>query len=94
MAGKFRPTPTIKPPTSSPSDAVDLAALGIVLVPDVLERTPPFVDAVRAGSPAAQAGIKPDDLVVFVGDNLVHSCKGLRDELARLERDAALRAGA
>ena len=32
-----------------------LASLGLVLVPDVLERTPPFVDAVRAGSPAAKA---------------------------------------
>ena len=40
--------------------------MGVVLVPDVLERTPPYVDEVRAGSPAEQAGIKADDLIVFV----------------------------
>ncbi len=71
-------------PRPSRTQPVDLAAVGMVLVPDVLERTPPYVDDVRAGSPAAQAGLKPDDLVVFVGENLVHSCKGLRDELSRI----------
>jgi S1-C subfamily serine protease len=65
--------------------------LGIVLVPDVLERTPPYVDEVRAGSPGERAGVKPDDLIVFVGDNLVHSCKGFCEELARIERDTQLR---
>lgn len=78
-------------PEARPDQPVDLAALGVVLVPDVLERTPPYVDAVRAGSPAEQAGVKPDDMIVFVADSLVHSCKGLREELARLERDAELR---
>jgi S1-C subfamily serine protease len=89
MEGKFRPaaeTSDVKP-----GEAIELAGLGLVLVPDVLERTPPYVDLVRAGSPAAAAGVKPDDLVVFVGENLVHSCKGFRDELARIERDARLR---
>lgn len=57
---------------------------GIALVPDVLERTPPFVDEVRPGSPAAVAGVKTDDLVLFVGEHLVQSCKMLGHELARL----------
>ena len=74
-----------------PAEAVELAGLGLVLVPDVLERTPPFVDEVRRGSPAERSGLKPDDLVVFVGENLVHSCKGLRDELSRIERDSKVR---
>ncbi len=89
LAGKFRPgedKPAIKP-----DEAVDLASLGVVLVPDILERTPPFVDEVRANSPGQQAGIRPDDLIVFVGENLVHSCKGFREELARIERDVPLR---
>ena len=46
---------------------------------------------VRADSPAAKAGFKPDDLVVFIGENLVHSCKGFRDELAHIERDNKLK---
>ncbi len=72
-------------------DAVDLADLGMVMVPDVLERTPPYVDRVRAGSPADRAGVKPDDLVVFVGENLVHSCKRFREDLAHIERAAGLK---
>ena len=48
--------------------------LGLVLVPNVLERTPPFVDEVRPDSPAAKAGIHPDDLIVFVENQLVQSC--------------------
>jgi len=64
---------------------------GIVLVPDVLERTPPYVDSVRADSGAAQSGLKADDLIVFVGDRLVHSCKAFRDELARTEPDTDIK---
>ncbi len=69
-----------------------LAMLGIVLVPDVLARTPPFVDEVRPDSPAAKAGVKPDDLVLFVnGDRLIQSCKALKDELQYIDRDDSIR---
>ncbi len=80
-----KPRPPDQPGKSESRDGgVDLAQYGIALVPDVLERTPPFVDEVRPGSPAAVAGVKTDDLVLFVGEHLVQSCKVLRDELARL----------
>ncbi|HEX3870523.1 MAG TPA: S1C family serine protease, partial [Pirellulales bacterium] len=36
-----------------PKFALNTDLLGLVLVPEVLDRTPPFVDAVRANSPAA-----------------------------------------
>ncbi|MDZ4820898.1 MAG: trypsin-like peptidase domain-containing protein [Planctomycetota bacterium] len=68
-----------------------LQSLGIVLVPNTLERTPPFVDAVRAGSPAAAAGLKPDDLIVFVDDRLIHSVNALKELLERTESDAQIR---
>ena len=68
------------------ADPLTLDVLGLVLVPDVLERTPPFVDAVRGGSPAELAGVLPDDLVVFVGSQLVPSCKALREELQYIDR--------
>jgi serine protease Do len=46
---------------------------GIVLVPDVVDRTPPYVDTVASGSPAAQAGIRPDDLIVYInGEQVGH----------------------
>ncbi len=89
LEGKSRPAADEQ--EARPAEAVELAGLGLVMVPDVLERTPPFVDEVRRGSPAERSGLKPDDLVVFVGQNLVHSCKGLRDELSRIERDSKVR---
>src|SRR5262249_29433546 len=39
---------------------------GIVLVPNVVERTPPYVEEVEPGSPAEAAKLKPDDLIVYV----------------------------
>lgn len=39
---------------------------GIVLVPNVVDRTPPYVEDVVGGSPAEAAGLKADDLIVYV----------------------------
>ena len=66
---------------------MDLARLGIVLVPDMLERTPAYIDEVRPGSPAARQGLRPDDLILLVGDRLIQSCKALRGELELIDRD-------
>ncbi len=43
-----------------------LAYHGMVLVPNVVERTPPYVEEVIPGSPADTAKLKPDDLIVYV----------------------------
>ncbi|HWC90407.1 MAG TPA: S1C family serine protease [Pirellulales bacterium] len=69
-----------------PQHAWSARRLGLVLVPDVLERTPPYIDEVRAGSAAEAAGLRPDDLVIFIGDRLVASCKAVTSELERLDR--------
>jgi serine protease Do len=75
------------------ANPLTLELLGLVLVPNVLERTPPFVDDVRPNSPAAAAGLMPDDLVIFISDTrvtnprLVKSCRILRDELSYIDRD-------
>jgi len=39
---------------------------GIIFVPNILDRTPAYVEDVVPGSPAAKAGFRPDDLVSFV----------------------------
>jgi serine protease Do len=39
---------------------------GITLVPNVVERTPPYIEEVAPGSPADKAKLKPDDLIVYV----------------------------
>jgi serine protease Do len=61
-----------------PHRSLSLDELGVVLIPDVLERTPPYVEQVRPGSPGEKAGIRSDDLIVLMGDQLVQSCKFLR----------------
>jgi S1-C subfamily serine protease len=86
MAGNYVARRPSDPQTRS-ENAVSLSLLGITLVPDVLERTPPFVDGIRPGSPADAAGLRPDDLVLFVGDRLVPSCKAVRGELQFIDRD-------
>lgn len=58
---------------------------GLVMVPDVVFRTPAFVDKVVPDSPAAKAGVQSNDLVLFVNDDLVQSCRSLRDMLGKLE---------
>lgn len=63
-----------------------LEMLGIVLVPNVLERTPPFIDQVRSSTPASMAGLRSDDLLIFVNGRLVQSCNALLDELTFIDR--------
>jgi S1-C subfamily serine protease len=64
-----------------PLRSLDLFSLGIMLIPDVLDRTPPYVDHIQPDSPADKAGIRPDDLIVLLGDRLVQSCKTLASDL-------------
>jgi serine protease Do len=68
-----------------------LAGLGLIMVPDVLAKTPPYIDAVRRGSVAEKSGLRPDDLVLFVGDRLIPSCKALRNELSFIDQIDELR---
>jgi serine protease Do len=56
---------------------------GIVLVPNVLERTPPYIEEVMPGSPADKAKLKPDDLIVYVDGLPVGSIETLEETLAR-----------
>jgi serine protease Do len=64
---------------------------GLVLVPDVVPRTPAFIDRVVADSPAGKAGLLPNDLVLFVNDDLISSCRVLKEQLGKLESGEALR---
>jgi len=84
-AGRARPAARAED-EKKPKEAHQLALLGIELVPDFLQKTPPFIESVRPGSPAAKAGLKPDDLVLFVNGRIVASCKLLSDELSYLDR--------
>jgi S1-C subfamily serine protease len=75
----------------APAKPLKASDLGLVIVPNVLERTPPFVDEVRKDSPAAATGVRADDLVVFVNGQLVQSCRALEAELGKLDHDAQVK---
>ena len=62
-----------------------LSAFGVVLVPNVVDSTPAYVDAVRPDSAAARAGLQADDLVLFVGGVLVRSLNDLREQSKLIE---------
>jgi serine protease Do len=62
----------------------DPATLGLVLVPDLLDRTPPFIETVVADSPAARAGLRPDDLVIAVGGRSVASRTAVQQAIRAL----------
>jgi serine protease Do len=85
IAGKILPR-TQDEEAKKPPQAWTLSLLGLRLVPDVLPKTPPFIDHVAENSPAARAGLKPDDLILFVNGRVAASCKGLAEELSFVDR--------
>jgi serine protease Do len=86
-----KPEPSQENKSKKPDNPLTLAHLGLVLIPNVLDRTPPFVDDVRSGSPAASAGVHPDDLILLIDSQVVQSCAAVQKELAQLEADAEVR---
>ena len=74
----------VAPPVTAAATWFDAAALGVVFVPDVLAKTPPFIESTRAGSAAAKVGLVPDDLVVAVNGRAVSSRSAVREAVGRL----------
>lgn len=64
---------------------------GIVLVPNVVERTPPFIEEVQRDSPAHKVGLKPDDLIVYVDGERVVSIKAFRDIMDKVPPGATVK---
>lgn len=74
---KYKPTPKAQKPEGGGGYT------GIVLVPNVVERTPPYVDGILLDSPAAKAGIKLDDLIVYVDGLPVASITNFQEVMDR-----------
>jgi len=68
-----------------PDEPWTLARTGLRLVPDVLSRTPPFIDAVAPDSPAARAKLQPDDLILFVNNGVVVSYASVVETLSLID---------
>jgi S1-C subfamily serine protease len=89
IAGRFAPAPQTE--VDRPANPLSLSALGIVLVPDVVSRTPPYIDRVLPNSPAASAGLRTDDLLVMIDTQPATSCREANRLAERLEHDATVR---
>ena len=89
LAGKSLPRSAEE--RRKPERPLVLQSLGVILVPDVLERTPPFIDRVLPNSPALAAGLQADDLIIFINDQLTQSCKRLQQELDYQEYDTKIK---
>ncbi|MFP6701467.1 MAG: trypsin-like peptidase domain-containing protein [Planctomycetaceae bacterium] len=90
IAGKYRARQREPDETDSVARFTPLE-FGIVLVPDVLFRTPAFIDRVQPSSAAAAAGLRPDDLVLFINGDLVQSCRVFKQRLGRIESGGVLK---
>jgi S1-C subfamily serine protease len=78
IKGEYKPTAREK----GPRDGLG-GFHGIVLVPNVVERTPPFVEDVLPNSPAAKSGLKPDDLIVYVDGEPIVSITNFNEVIGR-----------
>lgn len=68
-----------------PDQAASLEKLGLVLVPNVLEKTPAFVDTVRSGSTAAETGLMADDLILLIGEARINSQQAVLQMLQTID---------
>ena len=89
LSGQFTPRPLSD--ADRPDHPLSLADLGIVLVPDVVTRTPPYIDRVVPDSPAAKAGLRPDDLVIMLDSQVITSRRQADSIAERFEHDATVR---
>ena len=77
------------PPLPSDTERI-LRNIGIILVPNVADRTPPFIDSVRPGSEAERLGLRPDDLIVMVNNRLTPSRSVMETQILAAEKDAPI----
>lgn len=68
---------------------------GITLIADVLDRTPPYIEDIASGSPAALAGLRINDLIIFIrhprqdapeeiDERVIASCKTFKEVMSPL----------
>jgi serine protease Do len=50
----------------------------------VVQQTPAFVDRIVKGSPAAKAGLKADDLIIYMDGEPVYSIKQFKDMVTKI----------
>ena len=85
MKGQYKPV--VKPIVALTAGGFH----GIKFVPNILERTPPYVDELFPNSPAAKAGVQINDLVSFIDGEPIYSIKAFNDFLRKTRPGMTLR---
>ena len=65
------------------SDQELTARFGLTMLPNVVERTPAWIDAITKDSIAAKATLQRGDLIVMVDDTVITSVTDFQQQLAR-----------
>jgi serine protease Do len=85
VQGKYKPR-IRPPPTSGPGGYT-----GIKFVPNVLDRTPPYIDEIMPGSPAEKGGLLVNDLVSFIDGEPIYSIKSYLEFMSRTRPGSVVR---
>jgi S1-C subfamily serine protease len=83
LSGEANVTSNNAPTVAQPHRLRDL---GLALIPDVLPKTPAFVDWVRGDSVSSRAGLQSNDLILLVNEARVDSRKSFERILASINR--------
>lgn len=73
------------------AEPLDPKLLGFELVPEVLNRTPAYIESVRPDSAAFESGLRADDLIVEINGLPTASCRDVSKRLGQVDRDSAVR---
>jgi serine protease Do len=90
IAGRATTAAKEEMPLLSRDQSHNLNTLGLVLVPNVLESTPVYVDAVLPNTPASKADLRPDDLILLLDGQRVGDQRTLTELLRRVDRRDAI----
>ena len=70
------------------AEPLDPELLGFALVPEVLNRTPPYIELVREKSVADKAGLLADDLIIEINGLPTASVQDVAKRLGQVDRDS------
>jgi S1-C subfamily serine protease len=78
IKGEAAPAKTVP---AIPKESWTLERMGLLMVPDLLEVTPAYIDSTNDESPAAKAGLQSDDLILLINNERFEGQLGLREQL-------------
>lgn len=70
------------------AEPLEPALLGFALVPEVLNRTPPYIELIREKSVADNSGLLADDLIIEINGLPTASVRDVAKRLGQVDRDS------